>query len=177
MRRPARLWLVCLLLAGCSRGCDDDGTVGTASDLASGPVEILDVSFEELYPYFLARKSMSQGDKAALWRKYEGRWVRWEGVITSITSKGITVKHLLTTTTFDVSLICENATVLSIPSHYRKGDRVRYVGRLSTYDDIFRTMYLMHGMVLAKVPKADLGTVPDLAHPVVPGAPAVDAGP
>jgi hypothetical protein len=133
---------------------------------ASEPVTYLDASFEELYPEFLWRKSMSQGEKAAQWGKIRGRWVRWEGVIASFTNKGVTMKHLLTTVTFDVSLICEQSVIPKLKQRFAVGDRVRYVGRLDSFDDIFRTMYLQHGVVLEKLAHSDLGVIADMAHPV-----------
>src|SRR6185295_5929410 len=111
------------------------------ADLAIGhaAAETLQVSFEELYPTFLWRKSMSEGDKASLWNKYRGRWVRWEGVVASTTSKSVTLKQLRSTVTFDVSLTCDSA-VLPTLKRFAAGDRVTYVGMLDSYDDIFRTL-------------------------------------
>ena len=142
------------------------------ADLATAhaAAETLAVSFEELYPTFLWRKSMSQGDKASLWNNYRGRWVLWEGVVASITNKGVTLKQLRSTVTFDVSLTCEAAALATLKQRITSGDRVRYVGMLESYDDIFRTMYLAHGALIDKVPHGDLGVPFDMAHPT-PAAP------
>lgn len=126
--------------------------------------EVLDKTFEELYPIFLYRKSMSQGQKATLWRDYRGRWVRWEGVVASVTDHGMTFKHLLTTTTFDVSLTCDRAALASAKARFGVGDRVRYVGRLESFDDIFRTLYVSNGVVIEKTARGDLGVPADLAR-------------
>jgi hypothetical protein len=127
--------------------------------------EVLSKSFEELYPTFLWRKSMAEGEKSSLWqREYRGRWVRWEGIITSFTTHGATFKHLLTTTTFDVSLTCDNNALKLAKSRFAPGDRVRYVARLDNYDDVFRTMYLTNGAIVEKVPPGDLGVPLDMSR-------------
>jgi hypothetical protein len=171
MLRPSRAMAPILLLCGSvASGCRETPSAGPTADLAAphAPTETLSLSFEELYPTFLWRKSMSEGEKAQLWTRYRGRWVRWEGVIASITDKGLTIRHLLATTTFDVSLTCETNVLPTIKAKYAVGDRVRYVGLLESYDDIFRTMYLRHCAVLTKVPPGDLGIPADMSHAVLP---------
>jgi hypothetical protein len=160
--KPALALIALALATGCQ---GRSAPVGPSGDLAMAHVaaESATVSFEELYPMFLWRKSMSQGEKSSLWNRYRGKWVRWEGVIASITIKGITLKQLRSTVTFDVSLTCE-ADVLPSLRQYQAGDRVRYVGMLDSYDDIFRTLYLSHGAVLEKVPHGDLGIPFDMTH-------------
>lgn len=171
MRAPAFFVPLTVALVGslgCGNGCAENAA-GPNSDLAgheAAGVDILPVTFEELYPTFLWRKSMSQGDKASVWNQYRGHWVRWEGVIASITNKGLTLKQLRSTVTFDVSLTCELSIVAGLKQRFSVGDRVLYIGMLESYDDIFRTMYLGHGAVVAKVPHGDLGVVADMAHPV-----------
>ncbi|MSP60477.1 MAG: hypothetical protein EXR72_09065 [Myxococcales bacterium] len=104
------------------------------------------MSFDELYPLFLLRK-IAPGPKAAMWRRYQYKWVRWTGVLSSFTANGATFKHLPSTGTFDVSLQMEPAARTAL-RRYRLGDRVTYVGRLLRYEDVFRTFYLTHGDVL-----------------------------
>jgi len=163
IRVARRCALAVALLAACA---DRERGHGPTADLAGAheAAETLSVTFEELYPTFLWRKSMSQGDKASLWSRYRGRWVRWEGVLASITSKGVTLKQLRSTMTFDVSLTCEAAAIPTLATRFAPGDRVRYVGMLDSYDDIFRTLYLVHGAVIEKVPHGDLGVPADMAH-------------
>ena len=151
------------LLVGCEHGAAPP-TPTSASPPAKA--EPMPKAFEELYPLFLARKSMSQGEKASLWAtQYRNRWVTWEGVIGSFTDHGLTLKHLRATSTFDVSLTCDTATVAALKTRFAVGDRVRYVGSLDSYDDIFRTMYVNHGAVLERVPNGDLGVPADLGRP------------
>jgi hypothetical protein len=161
LHRFAVAALGCCLAAG----CEEQIPLPTGDMAKHVAAETLDIRFEELYPTFLYRRSMSQGDKSNQWSKYRDHWVRWEGVITSITNKGVTFKHLRQTVTFDVSLTCEANALKIAKERYAPGDRVRYVGMLSTFDDIFRTMYLTHGAVIEKVPHGDLGVIADMSIP------------
>ena len=96
--------------------------------------------------------------KAALWaERYYRRWVRWTGTIRSFTPNGITVRQLPVTTTFDVSLWVNNAERAAVRERYHVGDVVTYVGRLDSYDDIWRTMYLVNGSILGVAAIQDLG--------------------
>jgi hypothetical protein len=114
-------------------------------------------SFQRLYPVFLQRK-IERGRKAALWyHRYRGRWVRWTGQLVSFSENGITIKHLQSTVTFDVSLKVDPAQRERLRQSLRPGDFVTYTGRLETYDDTFRTLYLTSGTV-SETP-ADGGTL------------------
>jgi hypothetical protein len=112
------------------------------------PPQLVDVSFETLYPIFLQHK-VAKGPKAAMWaQRYYRRWVRWTGRIRSFTPNGITLKQLAVTSTFDVSLWVNNEDRASVRARYRIGDAVTYIGRLDSYDDVWRTLYLVNGVVL-----------------------------
>jgi hypothetical protein len=119
--------------------------------------EFVNEPFETLYPIFLLRK-VKAGPKAALWRKYFGRWVRWSGTIRSFTANGVTLKVLPQTVTFDISLWIEPQQRKDLRAKMKLGDRVRFVGRLDSYDDVFRTLYLVHGVVLENLGAPDGGT-------------------
>jgi hypothetical protein len=126
------------------RGAGPDGAVFGAE----GPPEFVDVTFEYLHPIFLRHK-IGQGPKAALWaQKYHRRWVKWTGRIRSFTANGVTLRQLPVTTTFDVSLWVNNAERQAMHARYKVGDIVTYVGRLDSYDDIWRTLYLVNGSIL-----------------------------
>lgn len=166
--RLAALAIAALLaLAGCSRrtaGPVDASTralparVGVAEAPAprasaasppDGALEMLEVPFDELYPIFLVRHSMPLGEKAALWHdRYFGKWVRWTGVLRSFTDNGITVRQYRPTVTFDVSLWVEAAERPLLRQKLHPGARVTYIGRLDSYDDVFRTLYLTHGAIV-----------------------------
>jgi hypothetical protein len=130
----------------------------------SGTLEFIPETFEQLYPWLLVRRSMPAGDKATLWHaRYNGRWVRWSGMVMSITPNGLTLKQLATTTTYDVSLWLE-ADSLQRSRRLRKGDRVTYVGRLDAYDDVLRHLLVTHGTLVENAdvvgPPAPLPTIP-----------------
>jgi hypothetical protein len=164
----AALGLVSLLGATACESCQTT-LPGTTADLSGHEdnVQLVDESFEKLFTLFLWHSSMQDADRASLWTSYEGRWVRWEGVIASFNEHGVTLRHLLTTATFDVSLTCDRSAMKGIKQRFAVGDRVLYTGRLDSFDAIFRTLYLVHGVVIEKRAPADLGEPADLAHPAV----------
>jgi hypothetical protein len=155
----ALAFAVLLTLAGCHQRPAKIG--GAASDGgvfgAEATPEFIDVDFAYLHPIFLQHK-IGQGPKAALWaERYHRRWVRWTGRIRSFTANGITIKQLPVTTTFDVSLWINNNERAAVRAKYKVGDVITYVGRLDSYDDIWRTLYLVNGSVLGLATDQDMG--------------------
>jgi hypothetical protein len=122
-----------------------------------GPTEFIDDTFEFMYPIFL-RHTIAEGPKAALWAAhYHRRWVRWVGRIRSFTPNGITLRELPVTATFDVSLWVNNDERAAVAARYHVGDVVLYTGRLDSYDDIWRTLYLVNGSVIGLADARDAG--------------------
>ena len=107
--------------------------------------EFVPDSFEQLYPVFLLRK-IAPGTKAALWDRYQGKWVHWTGKLIAITQAGALVKMRADTVTYDVSLRLEDIGRVHL-TRYRVGDSVSFVGTLDRFDDVVRTLYLAHGDV------------------------------
>ena len=145
--------LLALLLAGA--GCDEPlvgrgaGPDGSVLGVEPAP-QFVDVEFSTLYPIFLQHK-IGQGPKAALWaQNYYRRWVRWTGRIRSFSANGITLRQLPVTSTFDVSLWLNNSEREAVHREYHVGDVVTYVGRLDSYDDVWRTLYLVNGSVVQR---------------------------
>jgi hypothetical protein len=141
-----------LLTAGCQRPSPSAPAAPPPPSVPSdagdgGSLQFTSASFDDLYPIFLKRK-VPPGPKAALWRGYVGKWVRWTGTLVSFTQNGITLKQLKQTITFDVSLWLEAGDKTRAHERFRPGDRVSYIGQLDTYDDVFRTLYLVHGRLL-----------------------------
>jgi hypothetical protein len=137
-----------IALAGCHRDMlplPETRSGGNDSGTTSEQLFVPD-SFDQLYPLFLTRR-LTPNTKAALWHKYQGKWIRWTGVLVSFSRDGLTFKHIPNTLTFDVSL---QITPEARPklAHLKLGDRVTYIGRLDTYDDVLRTFYLVHGDVV-----------------------------
>lgn len=130
---------------------DHPGTLPDSAEVGVdlGPLEFIPDRFDQLYPIFLVRHSMSRGAKAGLWhQRYFGKWVRWTGRVRSFTANGITISELPTTVTFDVSLWVEAEQLPSLHSRLRIGGPVTYIGKLDGYDDVFRTLYLTHGAII-----------------------------
>lgn len=152
--RPRPWLLLCALLA-----CREP-TVYVPADAGASPPEFITETFDQLYPLFLLRK-MAPGPKAALWRQYHGKWVRWTGLLVSLTPNGATFRQIPQTVTFDSSLFVEPASRARL-QRFHPGQRVTYVGRLDAYDDIFRTFYLVHGDVVGAV-ETDAGAPPTAA--------------
>jgi hypothetical protein len=160
MRASVALAIV-LALAGCRDSSRPSARRAYAGDMAffgaEAPPEFIDDTFEAMYPIFL-RHRIAQGPKAALWAShYHRRWVRWTGRIRSYTANGITLRQLPITATFDVSLFLNNDERAATRSHYHVGDVVTYVGRLDSYDDVWRTLYLVNGSVLGLADGRDAG--------------------
>jgi hypothetical protein len=147
------------LLGACDEKPPTGGGAGKngATFGAEAAPEVIDVDFGYLHPIFLQHK-IGQGPKAALWaERYHRRWVRWTGRIRSFTANGVTLQQLPITSTFDVSLWINNAERDTVRTRYHVGDLITYVGRLDSYDDIWRTLYLVNGSVLGAAPPGDLG--------------------
>jgi hypothetical protein len=146
-----------LVAPACDDGSFSGGGAGKngATFGAEGAPEFVDATFDQLHPIFLRHK-IGQGPKAALWaERYHRRWVKWTGRIRSFTVNGITLRQLPVTSTFDVSLWVNNAEREALRARFKVGDVVTYVGRLDSYDDIWRTMYLVNGSVLGLGPAQD----------------------
>lgn len=152
------LCLALFVLFAATSGCKGRSHGAVDSDTTADLTpEFSDVTFAELYPIFLRHK-VARGPKAALWaQRYSGRWVRWTGRIRSFTANGVTLRELPTTTTFDVSLRINHDQQAATRARYNIGDVVRYVGRLDSYDDIWRTLYLVNGSILGLTPMQDAG--------------------
>jgi hypothetical protein len=144
---------VTLVAVGCDRA--DRAPLRLMTDSA---IEFVAMPFERIYQTFCIRRSMPQGPKAALWHDdFAGKWVRWTGRIVSFTQSGITVRETQFTATYDVSLMIEADSRVGLQERFRRGQRITYVGRLDSYDDVFRTLYLTHGAVVGPAePGADL---------------------
>jgi hypothetical protein len=163
VRLFARLVAVAVVASLALAACDDKPLVGGGAGKngatfgAEAAPELIDVPFSYLHPIFLQHK-IGQGPKAALWaERYHRRWVRWTGRIRSFTVNGVTLKELPVTSTFDVSLWINNAERNAVRARYHVGDLVTYVGRLDSYDDIWRTLYLVNGSIIGPAQPGELG--------------------
>jgi hypothetical protein len=154
MSRIARVAALALTLLACHHDPPEAPAAAATPSASDGAPSFVEADFAQLYPLFLAHKA-PEGPKAALWvEHYYRRWVRWAGRVRSFTPNGVTLRELYTTSTFDVSLWINNAERDAVRARYHVGDVIEYVGRLDSYDDIWRTLYLVNGSVLG--PGADI---------------------
>lgn len=138
-----------IVIAGCHRDTAPLSETRSGNDDSATSEQLFAPdSFEQLYPLFLTRRPTAN-TKAALWHQYQGKWVRWTGVLVSFSPNGATFKHIPNTITFDVSLQMAPEVRPKL-DHLKLGDRVAYIGRLDTYDDVLRTFYLVHGDVIIR---------------------------
>lgn len=151
------------------------------------PLEVLtDVTFADLYQIFM-RRNLSIQEKSMLWAtRYNDRWVRWTGKLIAFSPTGVKMRHLETTVTFDVSIIINQPQRRELRKILRVGQFYTYVARLTSYDDLFRTLYLDQGAIINPTPEGDKGKLVPIPPPLrvlpvdkphLPGAPpAPDAG-
>lgn len=166
-RRPARPRLGAgLLLVLCALGCEEapdplapssDGAQAAAAD----GVSLIKEPFSDIYRLFLMPQIPSNV-KSARWNtNYQGRWVSWTGKLVAGSRSSAKFKQLQSTITFDVSMLL-NRNVTGGPPRLRVGQFYTYVGRLRSYDDVFRTIYLDQGIIVAnsESPRGELVPVP-----------------
>jgi hypothetical protein len=156
--------LVSGALAGALGACKDAGPVISPAPAGSAQasVQFIDERFEQLYPWLLNYRALKIPERSARWLAgYKGRWVRWRGQVRSVTQHGITLRHLATTTTFDVSLMLQDHSGQKERHAFEVGDWVTYAGQLSAYDDVVRNITLMHGVILERHGGRDAGVLLD----------------
>lgn len=145
-----------------------------------------DASFSELYQLFM-RRNLSTQEKSMLWAtRYNDRWVRWTGKLVAFSPTGVKMRHLETTVTFDVSIIINQPQRRELRKILRVGQFYTYVARLTSYDDLFRTLYLDQGVIVNPTPEGEPGRLVPIPPPLrvlpvdkpnPPGAPpGPDAG-
>src|SRR5579883_3256272 len=91
--------------------------------------EFVEVPFAELYAQLFPRQRLPDLERAIVWHRYQGKWVRWTGMLVSVTASGATFRVLPHTVTFDVSLLLDEGGRVRVRD-YRPGEPVTFVGRL-----------------------------------------------
>jgi hypothetical protein len=141
------------------------------------PLDVLPDSFEQLYPVFLMHK-LPRGQKAKIWADhYRGRWIKWTGRVVSFGLNSVMIKQINQTVTFDVTLqVPDPERREQIKRTLKPGQHVAYLGKLASYDDVFRTFYLQSGVVLLET-ATGFGPLPNIPDegttPLIPGS-AID---
>ncbi len=140
------LFVTATLLGGCRAREQPSSTPAELRATSADGAEVIDDTFEQLYPLFLLPK-LDEGPRALLWSRYPHRWVRWTGQLVSVNQYGAQIKHLRQTTTFDVSLQLDPAARAGL-RRVKPGTRVTYVGQLEAYNPVFRVFRLTRGNVI-----------------------------
>lgn len=176
------LLFACLLgLPGCRRPPEDAVAAGPKGP-SSGPssaspettlpegVALIPTPFSDIYQLFLMPQ-IPGNVKSARWNtEFKDRWVRWTGKLITVGGGSAKFKQLQTTVTFDVSMLLNRQGQNRGPA-LRPGQFYTYVGRLRSYDDLFRTLYLDQGVILPT--GQSTGTLVPIPSPLrfAPGAP------
>ena len=105
----------------------------------AAPVEVSDITFEEIYGLFHAGGTLTDLQKDANWGRYEGKCVKWEGELAHLDESlfgfgdiSIGFKHRPETFTYDV-LVSAPASMKSTLLTMEQGARYAYRARLDNY--------------------------------------------
>ncbi len=150
-------WLAaaCLVLVASCDSCHEKAPKLSGQPPSTGAV--LPDDFERVYAAILVRNRTDQ-ERATDWNgRYSGNWVRWVGKVMSVTDHSITIKQRSDTSTFDVSLGLDNEHLAQARQNLQRGSIIQYMGKLDSYDDIWRTFYLVQGVILEPPALLDLG--------------------
>lgn len=132
--------------AGCRKATSPATFAGSAGEGDGGRApEFVSERFDELYPIFLLEK-VSAGEKAALWRRYQGKWVEWTSRVASITATGLTFREA-SVLSYDISLEMD-AAARPARVWVHPGQHVTFIGQLERYDDVGKAFYLRHGSLV-----------------------------
>jgi hypothetical protein len=125
----------------------------------SGKLEWIDADFLDMYRFFIPRNFTSQ-EKALRWtRYYEGRWVRWTGLLRYVTADALLFQQLGTSPSYEVSVLVPEPLRSRLQQQLRLGRFYTYVGRILRYETTFRVITLEQGAVLAPSESGVPGTL------------------
>lgn len=154
----------------------DPKPVGPDADLLR-PV-FIDASFGTFHQTFL-QYGLNAIERSAVWSHfYKNRWVHWSGQLVKVSSAALLFRQLGTTTSYDV-LVRVPRIDPGLRRRLTTGRMYNYVGRIDSYDDMFRTIYLEQGQIFDAGPEGVPGVMlstPPLAR-IFPPPPRIYAGP
>ncbi len=138
----------------------------------------IDAGFDVVHQTFL-QYGLTTIERSEVWsRFYKNRWIHWTGQLVKISAAAMLFRQLGATSSYDV-LVRVPRIDPSIRTSLAIGRLYNYVGRLDSYDDMFRTIYLEQGQVFDAGPDGVPGvlvTAPPLARKFPP-PPRTYAGP
>lgn len=168
----ARLLVLLGLVAG-APACDlDRGAALPPIERAppeqpAGAQPVADVTYSEIYQFFLLHRLTPQ-IKAERWaRQYKGRWVRWTGQLVAITANGVLMRHLKTTLTYDVKIVINEPQRSQLHKLARPGRFYTYMARFESYNDVFRSLSFDQGVLLNPTPEGVAGELVPIPPPLL----------
>lgn len=154
-----------------------DGPPRSADAELLKPV-FIDAGFATLHQTFL-QYGLTAMERSAVWSHfYKNRWVHWTGQLVKVSNAAMLFRQLAATSSYDV-LVRVPRIELSLRRSLKPGRIYNYVGRLDSYDDMFRTIYLEQGQIFDAGPDGVPGVLlvaPPLARKFPP-PPRTYAGP
>ena len=122
---------------------------------------------------------LTKTERSEVWaRFYKNRWVHWTGQLVKVSAAAMLFRQLGATSSYDV-LVRVPHIAPSTRTSLLPGRVYNYVGRLDSYDDLFRTIYLEQGQVFDAGPEGVPGVL-QTALPLArrfPPPPRIFAGP
>lgn len=138
----------------------------------------IDAGFDIVHQTFL-QYGLTSIERSEVWsRFYKNRWVHWTGQLVKVSAAALLFRQLGATSSYDV-LVRVPRIEPSMRTHLAVGRIYNYVGRLDSYDDMFRTIYLEQGQLFDAGPEGVPGVLviaPPLSRKFPP-PPRIYAGP
>lgn len=106
----------------------------------------LAVDFPTIYQTFLLY-GLTTIERNEVWsRFYKLRWVHWTGELVKVSRDAMLFRQIGATSTYDV-LVRVPRISDDLRRNLTVGRHYSYVGRLESFDDTFRTIYMEYGQV------------------------------
>lgn len=138
----------------------------------------IDACFDVVHQTFM-QYGLTKTERSEVWaRFYKNRWVHWTGQLVKVSAAAMLFRQLGATSSYDV-LVRVPHIAPSTRTSLLPGRVYNYVGRLDSYDDLFRTIYLEQGQVFDAGPEGVPGVL-QTALPLArrfPPPPRIYAGP
>lgn len=164
--------------AGSLPASRSDGSKPVISDAEMLRPVFIDAGFDTFHQTFL-QYGLNAIERSAVWSHfYKNRWVHWTGQLVKVSSAALLFRQLGATTSYDV-LVRVPRIDPALRRRLTTGRLYNYVGRIDSYDDMFRTIYLEQGQIFDAGPEGVPGvllTTPPLARKFPP-PPRIYAGP
>ena len=106
----------------------------------------IDAGFGTLHQTFL-QYGLTAMERSQVWsHSYKNRWVHWTGQLVKVSQAAVLFRQLASTSSYDV-LVRIPRIDPGLRQRLTVGRLYNYVGRVDSYDDMFRTIYLEQGQI------------------------------